>query len=155
MTDRGVLTATDVALCTRMDPERRAAWARDGILTRCPPFQEQDAIETAVAQALLDATNNQRARAALLSIRAELRKLVLASKVNLWAVVPNKGTDIAVVEGASAAARAAYKVGRPVRMVPLEGDIAAAREAWATRTAAGHVGEVLPIRPDIGQERPA
>jgi len=155
MTDRGFPTASDVALCTRMDPERRAVWARDGVLSRSGPFQEQDAIYTAVAQALVDATNSQRARAALTSIKPSLRTLVLANSEDLWAIVPQKGDNFCVVEGASAAARAACKVPGPVWLVPLQTDIAAAREAWARRTVGGPAGEVLPIRPDAAQEQSA
>jgi hypothetical protein len=90
------VSAADIARCGRMSSATRRQWALAGLLERGGTLTEHDAVETAVAARLIEATTTQRARAAFRAVRADLRAAVIAGERQLWVIVPHGGQDFAL-----------------------------------------------------------
>lgn len=124
-------TGKDIAWCGRMDYERRCAWVKAGLLKRDPPLAEHDAIETAIARALADGTNSQRARRAFAALQEDLRSQLLAGVSDLWAVVPVDGHGFQLAGSASSAALSLAAMREPGFIVSLKDPIEQARRRYA------------------------
>jgi hypothetical protein len=149
------ITATDIANCGGMPPDRRRLWADRGQLRGEAPFREHDAIETAVAVALTEKTTQQKATTAFEAIRTDLRSYVLSGKASLWALIPERGEDFQLLKSAASAADAAAALSGPVWLVPLTDVIEQARIKYARRIERlSGVGSDVRQLPSAGAPKP-
>lgn len=130
------LSASVVAKCAGVDPNRRAKWARrrPPLVRSGPLFTAHDAVETAILAALADA-NQKIAPDAWLAVRQDVRKLAMAGAEDLWVLVSATGFSHAVAMGPTTAAEIAASVGEVFHVVSVAGRVAAARERFEAEVA--------------------
>ena len=145
------ISAAEIARCGGMPPATRRQWGNAGLLELGSELTEHDAIETAVAACLIEATTTQRARKAFEALRADLRQAVLAGNVDLWAIVPEGGREFRLATSdQEALALAGQMLGArgPVWPVSLKQSIADARRRYQESISSRPGGKVkqLPSR---------
>lgn len=131
------ITAAQVAWCGQVRPGKRHSWARQDRLKQHPPFTTHDAVETALAFRLADSAVSQKiATAAWESVRAEIKRLIVAGEEDIWFVVAAEGPRHAAVAGANDAARAGEQLG-PCWLVSAQEVVVEAKMRFAELRARG------------------
>lgn len=126
-----VVTASDIARCGGMSTATRRYWVKKEVLRGQGPFVEQDAIETAVARALITAGQANVFGAVFPDLRTDLKRAVLEGCCELWAVIGADGCDFALVRSCAEAGERASQLDGLAWTVSLGACIAQARYRYA------------------------
>ncbi len=129
------VTASDIARCGGMSTATRRYWARLLLLRGEEPFSEYDAVETAVAQAIIAATQANVLRVVFPALRSDLRVAALEGSSELWAVIAEDGYDYALARSRAEAGEYASTLYGLAWTVSLQGCIQHARQRYSRTLA--------------------
>src|SRR6185312_15100542 len=101
------LPAAQIAHCGGWTDVRRRGWAKQGLLRERGPFTTHDAVETAICAQLAVRTNQNAATRMWKVVRADVRRLTVAGRDDIW-----------IVASASHPAHAVACVGASSRLSP-------------------------------------
>lgn len=151
------ITAADIAWCasgTSGTVTWRHNWAKANRLKAKPPFNRNDAVETAIAWQLAQPPRQKKATAAWTWIRVSVLELILAGNDDdIWLVIGSEGYRHAAVAGPEAAARAAGELAVACFMLPTASVVEAAKARYVDMRKGQHViGGVSAI--DLRQRAP-
>jgi len=113
----------------------RRYWVKQLLLRGDAPFSEYDAVETAVAQAIIGATQANVLRVAFPALRDDLKVAALEGSSELWAVVAEDGYDYVLARSCAEAGEYASTLCGLAWTVSLQGSIDQSRQRYGRMLA--------------------
>jgi hypothetical protein len=128
-----------------MSTATRRYWCKQLLLRADGPFTEYDAVETAVAQAIIGATQANVLRVVFPALRNDLKVAVLGGSSALWAVVAEDGYDYVLARSCAEAGEWASTLCGMAWTISLQGCIDQARQRYG-RTLASTASPTSAVR---------
>jgi hypothetical protein len=130
------ISAKEIAWCGSMNADTRRRWVKTfQLLAPGPEFSEFDAVLTAIAATLLEASTSHRAPEAFSALLPRFRRAYLAGKRDLWFVIGANGHEFLFADSASRAASHAAGIKGLAWTISLRAPIDASLARYATLTA--------------------
>lgn len=136
MTRRNMgLSGNELATAVGVTPNRRADWARKGLLRPAPgPFGPLDAVDLACLGAMVDKVGPKAAKRCWPSVRQALRDRLPGRQARLWAVIDARPIPVRLLTTTSAVATAVSQAPGAVTVLAIHELAEAALEAFREAT---------------------
>lgn len=128
-----------------MSTATRRYWCKQLLLRADGPFTEYDAVETAVAQAIIGATQANVLRVVFPALQDDLKVAVLGGSSELWAVIAEDGYDYVLGRSCAEAGEYASTLCGMAWTISLQGCIDQARQRYG-RMLASAAGPIAAVK---------
>jgi hypothetical protein len=113
------LSGNELAAAVGVTANRRADWARKGLLRRISPYGPLDAVDLACLGALVNKVGPKSAKRCWPAVREAMRDRLPNRRAQLWAVIEERPGAVQLVRSPSAVAAAAANTGGSVSVLAI------------------------------------